>query len=162
MDFLKVCKLSEDNVSNIIQEIIESLKTNIHLTTFSDLPTLMLLQPKENLQSSFHYMHFPPNKKQIFHYHPSARYLLVLGDVDMHIHYNKCDLDSNPYNDFTTLTLPAFTLGIVRYEANVWHYFESSKGENKRGIVAFTFHDQDDIEEIHDNLMEELTFFYKS
>ena len=132
------------------------------LSTFNNLPTAMLFRPNEEHEGSLHYMFFPPSASQQFHYHPSARYLLLLGDVDVHIHYSYASKDENPNLSAENILIPRYMFTAIRFNACLWHRFET-KSESGSGVIAFSFHGNDyvgDTSAVADNLMEEVTFFW--
>jgi len=136
-----------------------------HLTTFSGFPAAMLFRPDTTHVGSLHYMFFPPQACQRFHYHPGGRYVVLLGDVDMHIHYSTVDCESNPLDAAETLVVPALTFAAVRFPAFFWHCFET-KSESGSGVLALAFHDDDQVDDdappVDDDLMEEQTVYWLS
>lgn len=131
-------------------------------STFSGLPTGVILPPTVQMDSSLHWMVFPPSSKQRFHYHPSSRYLIVLGDVDLKAHYSAASVDQNPHSDSRFCLIPALSLACIRFPGFYWHMFESADMDGL-GIAAFSFHGKDDLEALGGtpaNMMEELTVFW--
>lgn len=132
------------------------------LDTFNGLPTLVVFRPTADYPGSLHYMFFPPNAQQQFHYHPGERYLLLLGDVDLTIQHSTATITENPNDASTTTVLPACTAAAIRLKKETWHRF-STNGTGI-GVIAFTFH-PDDGPESRDRalrgLMEELTVFWQ-
>jgi hypothetical protein len=132
------------------------------LTAFSGFPTAMVFRPDEVHSGSMHYMFFPAKGRQEFHHHPGARCVVLLGDVDMHIHFSTADHDANPESTAQTRTVPALTLTAVRFAPFLWHRFEAA-GDAGVGVLGFTFHDDDgvaDLPTVTDELMEDLTVYW--
>jgi hypothetical protein len=125
-----------------------------------DFPTRVLCAPEAEFPASLHYMFFPRGAKQQFHWHPGGRHLLVLGDCDLHIRSNTCDANTDPNHSCALDVVPAHTLAVIRFPARTWHEF-SAPGKDGAGVVAFSFHDTDDLISTSPNLMEELTTFWK-
>lgn len=126
-----------------------------------DVPTKMIFAPERSFPASLHYMFFPRGTCQDFHWHPGGRHLVVLGDTPLTVRTNDCDTDTDPYENATSHEVPAFTVAAIRFGAETWHEF-SSCGESGLGIVAFTFHDSDDLISASVTLMEDLTTFWPS
>jgi hypothetical protein len=138
-----------------------SMDTSLANADFGgDFPTRVLCAPEEEFPASLHYMFFPRGAKQQFHWHPGGRHLLVLGDSDLHIRSNTCDADTDPNQGCVLDIIPAYTLAIIRFPARTWHEF-SAPSEHGTGVVAFSFHDTDDLISTSPTLMEELTTFWK-
>jgi hypothetical protein len=134
----------------------------IPMTEFDGFPTAMLLRPATDFTGSLHYMFFPRRATQAFHYHPSSRYLLLLGDVDLSIHHSTAGPASDPRASEQVEVVQAGTLATLRFPAQYWHSFrtESTRG---RGVLAFTFHEDDGIasgETSRDDLMQQETTFW--
>lgn len=134
------------------------------LTAFNGFPTAMVFRPDDVHSGSMHYMFFPARGRQEFHHHPGARCVVLLGDVDMHIHFSTADRDANPESTAQTRTVPALTLTAVRFAPHLWHSFETA-GDDGVGVLGLTFHDNDDVADlpaITDALMEDRTVYWSS
>jgi hypothetical protein len=136
------------------------------LTAFSGFPTAMVFRPDEVHAGSMHYMFFPAAGRQRFHHHPGARCVVLLGDVDMHIHYSTATRDSDPEQSADTVVAPALTLTAVRFPPFFWHCFETC-GRNGTGVLGLTFHDNDRVgveqaPAVTDDLMEDRTVYWSS
>lgn len=134
------------------------------LTAFSGFPTAMVFRPDEMHSGSMHYMFFPAKGRQEFHYHPGSRCLVLLGDVDMRIHFSTAACDSNPQATAQTAVVPALTLTAIRFPPFLWHCFETT-GDIGTGVLGLTFHDDDCIRDtlaITDELMEDRTVYWSS
>ena len=134
------------------------------LTAFNGFPTAMLFRPGEVHSGSMHYMFFPARGRQKFHYHPGARCVVLLGDVDMRIRFSTADRDANPESTAQTRTVPALTLTAVRFAPFLWHCFETADDAGV-GVLGLTFHDDDgvtDPPDITDELMEDLTVYWSN
>jgi hypothetical protein len=131
------------------------------MTTFSGFPTAMIFAPSNSLAGSLHYMFFPTPAEQRAHRHPGDRYLLLLGDVDVHIaHCSFVSGEDDPRSRLETLVLKRGWLHAVRFPANHWHQF-ATVDPSGSGVLAFSFHGDDhiDLDQVSTGLMEELTFF---
>ena len=133
------------------------------LTTFNGFPTAMLLRPTAEQPGSMHYMFFPARARQEFHYHPGGRYILLIGDVDMHVHHSGVGVAEDPTEAPETLVVNAGTFAAIRMKAETWHCFET-KSDSGRGVFAITFHDDDEMDPsaVGDDLMEEATFYWRA
>src|SRR2546423_896676 len=96
------------------------------MTAFDGFPTAMIFPPPRPFLGSLHYMFFPPRAKQQFHHHPGVRYLVLLGDVPMHVHHSAADTTEDPHLMEAVLTLPPHTLNAVRFPACFWHSFRTA------------------------------------
>jgi hypothetical protein len=164
MESLQLFRLARQQTKHLLSKALrEHSEGRWRLSTFNDLPTAMLFRPNEEHEGSLHYMFFPASASQKFHYHPSARYLILIGDIDVHIHYSYADTNENPNLSESRILLPSYTLNAVRFRPNLWHRFETM-GEEGLGVIAFSFHGDDNVNntsEISDSLMEEITFFWE-
>jgi hypothetical protein len=122
------------------------------------IPTRMLFAPDPLLAASLHWMFFPRGEHQRFHWHPGGRHLLVLGDTPLTIHHSTCAPGEDPEEHATITRVPAHTFAAIRFHAGVWHRF-SSTGTSGSGVIAFSFHDTDDVVSTSASLMEELTTY---
>lgn len=130
--------------------------------TFSGLPTQVLFPPGGDFFGSVHYMFFPKGTVQKLHRHPSPRYLLGFGDVDVRVHHGERE-DDGGKPVLSSAIAPAFTVSAIRFPARLWHYFEALDQE-AQGAVFFSFHDRDEVDEAqagNAGLMEELTEFWQ-
>ena len=132
------------------------------LTTFSGFPTAMLFRPTVTQPGSLHYMFFPAKARQDFHYHPGGRYILLVGDVDVHVHHSTAAVNVDPRAEEQKLVVPAGTFAAIRMPAEMWHCFET-KSDTGAGVFAITFHDDDEVDPnaVDDDLMEEATFYWR-
>jgi hypothetical protein len=133
------------------------------VSTFNDLPTAMLFRPNDEHEGSLHYMFFPSPAGQLFHYHPAARYLLLIGDIDIHIDYSFAEENEDPSLSAQHLLIPSHTFTAVRFRPRLWHRFET-KDNQGLGVLAFSFHGNDhvdDLSTVSDDLMEEVTIFWR-
>jgi hypothetical protein len=154
--------------SDVTQALLTSAasahnKPEWHLSTFSGFPTAMLLRPDRTYPGSLHYMFFPARACQEFHYHPGERYLVLIGDVDMHVHNSGVGQREDPTETPETLVVPANTLVAVRFPAYFWHSFET-KSDFGLGVLALTFHNDDEIDALSpvaDDLMEDRTIYWQ-
>lgn len=152
---------------HVVDQILDAAKTsqetgNTPLDTFNGLPTLVVFRPTGEYPGSLHYMFFPPNAEQQFHYHPGERYLLLLGDVDLTVQHSTAGIHENPYHASSTTVLPACTAAAIRLTKEMWHRF--STAGTGIGVIAFTFHPDDGAESRDralQGLMEELTVFWR-
>jgi len=164
METISIFHVNEDTVGQLLSTALaEQCNSAWGMSTFNGLPTAMLFRPNSEMEGSFHYMFFPSSAQQRFHYHPGSRYLVLLGDVDIHVHYSNVGKEECPYNDMNCIILPKHTLCVVRFKPYLWHRFET-KDERGTGVMAFSFHGDDqleDTENITDDLMEELTTFWE-
>lgn len=164
MELITIATLPPPMTTDLLRALRNAQDTNSQLTTFNNLPTAMLFAPTAQYGASLHYMFFPAIARQRFHYHPRPRYLLLLGDTSVHVHYSAVPVTANPHQSARTLTIPPFVLSALRFEGNFWHAFETT-GDAAIGVVAFSFHDNDqvtDLSTVSDHLMEELTTFWDS
>jgi hypothetical protein len=134
----------------------------LRLTTFNGFPTAMLFRPTAEQPGSLHYMFFPAKARQEFHRHPGGRQILLVGDVDMHVHHSDAPLDANPLDDARMDVIPAGTFAAIRMPAEMWHCFETDD-DSGSGVFAITFHDDDDVDPqaVDDDLMEEATVYWQ-
>lgn len=122
----------------------------------------MLFRPTVVQPGSLHYMFFPPKARQDFHYHPGGRYILLVGDVDMHVHHSPAAVDVDPQIAEEKLVVPAGTFAAIRMPPEMWHCFETDSDIGS-GVFAITFHDDDEVDPgaVDDDLMEEATFYWR-
>lgn len=129
---------------------------------FEGYPTAMLLRPCEEDPGSLHYMFFPATAAQRFHYHPSVRFILIVGDVPVKVQHSAASIDADPrpVSEWTTFT--PFSLNVARIPAHHWHRFVTEGGSDN-GALAFTIHGDDEIplDAIKDDLMTEVTIFFR-
>lgn len=133
------------------------------MAAFDGFPTAMLFPPMRPFLGSLHYMFFPPRAEQQFHHHPGVRYLVLLGDVAMHVHYSRSDVAEDPHLEEEVVTLHPHTLTAVRFPSRFWHSFRTAS-DTGRGVMAFSFHEDDDMPPgtvAQAALMEEETTFWE-
>lgn len=134
------------------------------LTAFSGFPTAMVFRPDGVHTGSMHYMFFPASGRQRFHHHPGARCIVLLGDVDMRVHFSTAPRDADPEATAETAIVPALTLTAIRFAPFLWHCFETT-GDAGVGVLGLTFHDDDRVghpSAITDELMEDQTVYWSS
>ncbi len=150
---------------NVVEELIKSTKQDIKtmegLTSFNSLPTAMLFKPEEPFEGSLHFMYFPADASQLIHWHPSDRYLILLGDVEVYIAHSTSEISENPNDNLKKTVIPAYNLSCVRFPGQYWHSFSTSDQQGL-GVIAFSFHNADYLNDdgIPENLMEELTVYW--
>lgn len=130
------------------------------LTAFSGFPTAMLFAPSEAHAGSLHYMFFPVAAKQRLHRHPGSRCIVMLGDVELLVHYGDADADADPVT--ATVTVPAMTLTALRLPPFLWHAFET-RSRDGIGVLAVTFHEDDGVADpsaVGADLMESQTVYW--
>ncbi len=155
---IKLCSLESGSIVDSMRSYIEASERR---STFSDLPTSVIYSPESAFPASMHCMYFPPGREQRFHWHPGGRHLIIMGDIAIDIDHSSKGLDDDPSEEYSTLTLDRLALHVVRFSAHTWHRFRTAGGSGA-GVVAFSFHDRDDLVSGGDNLMEELTEFFRS
>jgi hypothetical protein len=134
----------------------------LNLSTFDKNPTAMLFRPAAKMKGSLHYMFFPAPAAQRFHRHPGERYLLLLGDVDMHARYSLVGPNENPHLENTEIIIPRFHFAALRFPAEMWHQFET-RNDGGTGVFAVSIHGDDGQDapgSVGEGLMEELTTFW--
>jgi len=124
-----------------------------------NVPVRMIFAPESGFPASLHYMFFTRGVRQDFHWHPGGRHLLVFGDTELTVRYNTCSTDTNPYLEPITLTVSTGTMASIRFPARTWHEF-SAQSDEGTAVIAFSFHDTDDIVSSSPTLMEELTTYW--
>jgi len=159
MKLESILDLQADVVAGIVNRFAENNAMLADACFGPDQPTKMIFAPETGFPASLHYMFFPRGSCQQFHWHPGGRHLLVLGDTDLRIRFNNCDERTNPNDGASTRNILRHTLAAVRFEAKVWHEF-SAPSESGTGVIAFSFHDTDDLISTSPTLMEELTVFW--
>jgi hypothetical protein len=165
MEIIPLLRLAKPSVGAVLAAAERfHASGEIPLTHFDGFPTAMLFRPTHGFTGSMHYMFFPARADQGFHHHPSSRYLLLLGDVDMAIHHSDAGPESDPHDSEQVAIIPAGTLGAVRFPAKYWHSFRTNSASG-RGVMAFTFHEDDAIRPgqiVTDALMEQETTFWRN
>lgn len=143
--------------------LVAHFADNSHIltdATFGEtIPTRVLFAPEPCFAASLHYMFFPQGTRQRFHWHPGGRHLLILGDTELLIRYSSCSKSEDPHLSAQTELIEATTMAFVRFPAETWHEF-SAPSDQGSGIIAFSFHDADDLISSGPNLMDELTTFW--
>jgi hypothetical protein len=163
MESMKLFDLPPDFTKALLERATKADKQpNWHTVAFEGYPTAMLLRPCEADSGSLHYMFFPAQAAQRFHYHPSVRYILIVGDVPINVQHSAAPIDKDPRPASKWTTFSPFSLNIARIPTHHWHRFiaEDSPGS---GALAFTVHGDDGIplEAVKDDLMTEVTVFFE-
>jgi hypothetical protein len=148
-------------VRGVVRHFAESNGTLADAFFGGDIPTKMIFAPEISFPASLHYMFFPRGTVQEFHWHPGGRHLVVLGDTELTIRFNGCDEATNPYTNPTTRRVRPNTWTAIRFPSHTWHEFSSTSAAGT-GIVAFSFHDTDDLISSSPRLMQELSTFWHS
>ena len=164
MESLTLFQLGTRETRHILVRALKAQRSGRwRLSTFNNLPTAMLFRPNSDHEGSFHYMFFPTPAGQRFHYHPGARYLILIGDVETHVDYSYAPTNEDPKLSSQRIVIPSHTFQVIRFKPCLWHRFETNDNDGL-GVVAFSFHGKDDVADgsISDNLMEEVTFFWES
>ena len=162
MEFLSIFNIGEEPATAVVKAARQQQNSgNLTLSSFGNLPAAMLFAPNEQIRGSLHYMFFPPGKSQQFHYHPGDRYLVLVGDIDIRIKYSLAGPNDDPLLEAQEIVAPKNHICAMRFAANTWHMF-STLQEAGNGVVAFSFHGDDEIsgDNLPGNLMEELTVFH--
>ncbi len=158
MKIVKLATLSLDLVTRFVSELSERTNTP-HAAKFDSLPTRMIFPPERGFPSSLHYMWFPRGSCQRFHWHPGGRHLIVCGDTELQIRHNSLPETGDPNVDPTTDVIEPGVVAVIRFPSLFWHEF-STPSASGIGVVAFSFHDKDDLISTSLGLMEELTTFF--
>lgn len=165
MEITSLFSLPADAVAAVLASVEDTnADGSLPLVTFDGFPTAMLFRPNEQFTGSLHYMFFPAEATQAFHYHPTSRYLLVLGDVDLTVLHSPSGPDANPNAHAIRAVIPAYSLTILRFPGQYWHSFRTAQPSG-RGVMAFTFHENDevaDVSNVRDTLMEQETTFWQA
>lgn len=164
MEHQELFTFSATTVRSMIRSARKSIGKLPGLSSFNELPAAMIFPPAARHSGSLHVMYFPTPCGQRFHYHPGDRCLLLVGDVEVRVQHSEAGVESNPQPSSNTLHLRPLVLHSVRFPAFLWHRF-STVSETGSGVLAFSFHGDDQIEEtevVSPNLMEELTVFLES
>lgn len=162
LESFELLSLEEGPVEGLLRSCLDAHDDpGLPMTSFNGFPTAMLLRPTAEQPGSLHYMFFPARASQEFHRHPGGRYILLVGDVPMHVHYSEAPPKENPADSCETLVIPARTFAGIRMPPEMWHRFETSS-ETGAGVFAITFHDDDEVDPtaVQDDLMEEATFYW--
>lgn len=159
MQLKTIITLHPAAVTSILAEVQDQTSTLTDTFFGEATPTRMLFAPESGFPASLHYMFFARGSRQQFHWHPGGRHLVILGDTALTIRTNPCDTRVNPYDSPVVHAIAPYTLAAIRLAGHTWHEF-SACDEDGTGIVAFSFHDCDDLVSTSPTLMDELTTFW--
>ena len=159
MNVLRFTTLPEPAATALVAHFADHSDTLADTTFGGTIPTRVLFAPERWFPASLHYMFFPQGTCQRFHWHPGGRHLLILGDTQLMIRFSSCGESEDPHLSPQTELIEPATLAFVRFPAGAWHEF-SAPSDQGSGIVAFSFHDADDLISSAANLMDELTTFW--
>lgn len=159
MQIVKFARLDSSTASAFVQQM-KSDSEHLVDAEFNGLPTRVLFAPEPRFPASLHYLFLPSGKTQQFHRHPGGRHLLVLGDTLLRVRHSNCDENDDPRASCVESVIEANTLAVIRFPKNHWHEFSTPQTTGV-GVIAFTFHDMDDLISDRADLMKELTIFWK-
>ena len=163
VEVLRLMRISDSASESLaVQARAVGESGELPLAAFDGFPTAMLLSPGPEFAGSLHYMFFPRGAAQGFHHHPSPRYLVVVGDAELHVHYSDAAVDEDPRPTEQLLVVPAGELTVLRLTTRLWHRF-STPTNHGNGVLALTFHEDDGISDATDvvaQLMERETTFF--
>jgi len=159
VNILRFTSLPKPAATALVAHFVDHSDILADATFGESIPTRVLFAPERHFAASLHYMFFPQGTCQRFHWHPGGRHLLILGDTQLMIRFSSCGESEDPHLSAQTELIEANTMAFVRFPAGTWHEF-SAPSDQGSGIIAFSFHDADDLISSASNLMDELTTFW--